>query len=75
MSFSYIKRKLEKPEVIQLGSQDQVFDNFSVNSEKELNKQVSLVSNQNLLLFVIVLILILASWTYIRKKAANSSSR
>ena len=75
MSFSYIKRKLEKPEVIQLGSQSQIFDNFSVNSEKELDKQVSLVSNQNLLLFVVVLILIFAAWTYIRKRAANSSSR
>ena len=75
MSFSYIKRKLEKPEVIQLGSQSQIVDNFSVNSEKELDKQVSLVSNQNLLLFVVVLILIFAAWTYIRKRAANSSSR
>ena len=68
MSYSYVKKKLNEPQTIQIGKNNVATKQAILNKTQDLENQVSLNSSYTILILLCVLIVVFVSVVYIRGK-------
>ena len=68
MSYSYVKKKLNEPQTIQIGKNNVAAKQAILNKTQDLENQVSLNSSYTILILLCVLIVVFVSVVYIRGK-------
>ena len=68
MSYSYIKRKLHTPEVVQIGKSNSASYDTFLNRTEQLENQVTLTNSYSTLILIAFLAVILLAIVFIVKK-------
>ena len=73
MSFSYVKRKLSKPEVVQIGQHNLATHHTLLNKTQQLENQVTFSSGYSLLVIAALIIVFIGVVVLFAKKRSKVS--
>ena len=68
MSYSYVKKKLNEPQTIQIGKNNLATKHAILNKTQDLENQVNLNSSYTILILFCVLIVVSGTVIYIRRR-------
>lgn len=75
MSFSYIKRKLSEPEVVQIGKSNLVSHHAILNKTQELENQVTFASGYSVLILISLLLLVIVLAVIFLRRRKNKGQK